>query len=126
VTVNRIRDFAIYIAIGLCLSLACIWFAFRDIDFKWLGLSFETSLVLGCTIGWSRSLWRQTAFWVGLGFFLAIHLTAFVVVVQRMSIWRAPLVGATFAIETCAAIALCEFVTARFEVRRGRRRNIHQ
>ena len=122
---SRLRDFAAYIAIGLCLGLACIWFAYHKVDSKWLVLAFETCLVFGCTIGWSRRLWRQPAFWVSLGFFLAIHLTGFVVVLQRISIWRAPWVGATFAIETSLAITLCEVAVAQVETRKRRRRKIH-
>jgi hypothetical protein len=111
VLANRVRDFAIYIAIGLCLGLLCVWFALDKIDVKWLSLTFETCLVFGCAIGALRRQWRVPVFWISLVVFFIVHLTAFVFVLQQVREWRAPIVGLMFVIETAAIMSLCELIT---------------
>jgi|SRR5579863_4747614 len=88
-TANRVRDFAVYIAIGLCVGLWCFWFAERDIDKKWLTLTLEAFLVFGSTIGSLKRLWRLSVFWIGIVVLLVDHLTAFGVVLRQISEWRA-------------------------------------
>jgi hypothetical protein len=121
VTAQRARDFAIYTAIGLGFGLLCISFAVRNIDVKWLTLSFETSLVFGWTIAALKRLWRIPIFWISLAFFLIVHLIAFVLVLREVHQWRAPIVGLTFTIEAGAVVTSCEFFSPSLGKRRKER-----
>jgi len=46
-----------YVIIALAVGAACIWCAYHDVDFKWLGLIFQTCLVFGSAISMAKRLW---------------------------------------------------------------------
>jgi len=69
-TANRMRDFALYIAISLLVGLSIMWLASHTDRssagkiFKWLGLAANTLIVFGYTIKFNRVLWKRRSFWV--------------------------------------------------------------
>lgn len=93
-TPNRIRDFALYIAIGLLVGLLAMWLAsYTDRSaaakiFKWLALAVNTLIVFGYTIKFNRVLWKHRSFWVTLFLLLFVHLFAFVVVLRLVDEFR--------------------------------------
>lgn len=125
-TVNRLRDYVLYVAVGLCFGCACVWRAYHDVDFRWIVLVFETCLVFGYTIARLRRLWRQSLFWVTLGFLFAIHSTVFGIAFRQVPRWRAPVVGFVFVMEIVAATPLFKVAITCLEARRRRRRIIRQ
>jgi len=108
VTISRLRDFAAYIAIGLCFAALCIWFAERDIDKKWLSLTFETCLVFGYVIGTLRRFWRQPIFWVGTALVFVIHVVTFGLILHQLREWRAPTVGYIGVLEMAGLTTVLE------------------
>ncbi len=92
------------VAIALALGAACIWFAERDVDVKWLSLVFETFVVFGYAIGTLRRFWRQPVFWFGVAAIFVIHTVAFALILRQVSQWRAPVVGLIAVIEAGAVV----------------------
>jgi hypothetical protein len=74
VSAARIRDFAVYIAVGVAFVLLIAWSVDRDIEFKWIGLVFETCLVFGCAVWDLKRYWRSLALWSALFLALVVHL----------------------------------------------------
>lgn len=110
---SRIRDFVLYVAIGLSLVLSVIFFAKRNLDVKWLGLMFVTCCVFGSTIGALKRFWRIPIFWITLGICFIAHLAGFVLVLRQVHQWRGATAGLIFVVETAALTALCELVAWR-------------
>jgi hypothetical protein len=86
---NRIRDFALYIAIGLLLGLSIMWLAFHSDRpgsevFKWPGLAVITAIVFGYTIKANRIFWKRGSFWGTISLLLFVHLCGFVTVLRRI------------------------------------------
>jgi hypothetical protein len=92
-TANRIRDFFLYIAIGLLVGLLAMWLAFHSSRsgsevLKWSGLAVNTAIVFGYTIKFNRVLWKRRSFWVILFLLLCVHLFAFVIVLRLVDEFR--------------------------------------
>jgi uncharacterized membrane protein YccC len=92
-TANRIRDFFLYIAIGLIVGLLAMWLAFHSSRsgsevFKWPGLAVNTAIVFGYTIKSNRVLWKRRSFWVTFFLLLCAHLFAFVIVLRLVDEFR--------------------------------------
>jgi len=93
-TANRIRDFALYIAIGLLVGLSTMWLASHTGRssagkiFKWLGLAANTLIVFGYTIKFNHVLWKRRSFWVTVFLMLFVHLFAFVIVLRLVDAFR--------------------------------------
>lgn len=122
---RRIIDFAAYIAIGLGFGLFSILFAYRDIDFKWVALSFETALVFGCLIAWQKRRWRVTAFWLVLTGILIAHLGLSVLLLRTIGKIRAVWVGLAFLVETSVLIESIDSLIPWF-LRLGIRKRDHR
>ncbi|MBZ5676748.1 MAG: hypothetical protein LAP61_21110 [Acidobacteriia bacterium] len=92
-TANRIRDFVLYIAIGLLVGLLAMWLAFHSDRsgsevFKWPGLAVNTAIVFGYAIKFNRILWKRRSFWMTLFLLLFVHLFAFVIVLRLVDDFR--------------------------------------
>ena len=92
-TPNRIRDFALYIAIGLVVGLSIMWLALHSDRwgsevFKWLALAVNTAIVFGYTIKFNRILWKRRSFRVTLFLLLCVHLFAFLNVLRLVDEFR--------------------------------------
>lgn len=92
-TAKRIRDFALYIAIGLLVGLSIMWLAFHSGRsgaevFKWPGVAVITAILFGCTIKFNRVLWKRRSFWMTLFLLLCVHLFAFVIVLRLVVEFR--------------------------------------
>jgi len=89
---NRLRDFSIYIAIGLLVA-AIAWIIAStglslNVITKWGGLAVNTAAVYGYFIADSRSYFRRLAFWVMTSVALSMHLVVFAVVLTHVSQWK--------------------------------------
>jgi hypothetical protein len=88
-TANRIRDFVLYIAIGLLVGLSIMWLAFHsdrsgsDV-FKWPGSAVITAIVFGYTIKENRTFWKRGSFWWTMTLLLFAHVCVFVTVLRRI------------------------------------------
>jgi hypothetical protein len=117
-TTARLGDFGTYVIIALAVAGATIWCADHDIDFKWLGLTFQTCLVFGCAISMAKRLWRFPLFWMTIAVLAAIHVALFVSVLSRVTDWRPVWFAILFPFETAAVITLCELALRRSRLRR--------
>jgi hypothetical protein len=117
-TIARLRDFGAYVIIALAFAGACIWCAYHDVDFKWLGLIFQTCLVFGCAISMAKRLWRFPLFWMTIAVLAAIHLAVFVSVLSRVAHWRPAWFAILFPVETTAVTVLSELALRRSRLRK--------
>jgi hypothetical protein len=89
---RRLRDFSLYIAIGMLIVVAAIGMAQNDISHKsfirWGGLTVNTSVLFGYFIADSRPLFGRLSFWVLTIALLLVHLTVFAIVLIRVSEWK--------------------------------------
>ena len=89
---NRVRDFSVYIAIGLLVA-ATAWIVAStnlnlDVITRWGGLAANTALVYGYFIADSRSFFGQRAFWAVTSVALAVHLIIFAIVLTHVAQWK--------------------------------------
>lgn len=75
-TLGRIRDFLLYVVVGVgtvaaVALLAVFTRTVPDRLFKWLGFAAMTALVFGDTIRTTRRRWGSLRFWLLLGAFFA-------------------------------------------------------
>lgn len=111
--VERVADFAAYIAVALVLALTVIAFAERDIDVKWLSLPLETGLVFGYVIAHQKRRWRLPRFWLLCFLLLVLHLGIFALVLIHIEKVRAFWVGGLFFVETSALNELLDRLPVR-------------
>jgi hypothetical protein len=122
---KRIADFAAYIIIGLAVGLTAFVFAICDIDAKWMALVFQTALVFGCLISWSRRLWKVPGFWLFVLASVIAHLVLMITIVHMTEKFRAFWVSATFVVEASILIYLADRFSQWF-LRRGSGGRRHQ
>lgn len=86
---------AFYVGIGLLVVVGIVGFEALHgvrgsfhIEARWAGLALWTPLIFGLVIRNLRKYWRLLTFWMALAALLAIHLLAFVVILQRYPEWR--------------------------------------
>jgi hypothetical protein len=90
---KRIRDFVIYIVIGLAVGLGTVWYAFHfkthntEALVKWIGFSGITAILFGYAIHAHRNFLRSAGFWMVMSLLLAVHLVGFIFVLRRTQRW---------------------------------------
>jgi hypothetical protein len=102
---SRVRDYTIYIGIGIGVFAFIGWLAthyagISKREFKWAILLLETPILFGYAIAGYRRCFVRPLFWVMILGLLAIHLTLFSIVLAHVN-WISPLwYGAIAPIET--------------------------
>jgi uncharacterized membrane protein len=90
--VHRLRDFALYIAIGLCVAIIAIGLVQTEIShdsfMRWGGLAVNTSVLFGYFIVDSRILFGRMPFWALTIVLLLVHVIVFTVVLMHVSEWK--------------------------------------
>ncbi len=123
-TLARVKDFILYIAIGVAAVGATVGWAYYqaktggqpDLPMKWLAFAAVTAIAFGYVIKAQRRNWRRPKLWVALGVLAVVHFAIGIYVVWRLSAFPLILLGALAAGEY-VAIALCleYLVPARHE-----------
>ncbi len=89
---SRVRDFALYILIGLVFGITAIVLGRSSISAKaanqWVSVIFFTSILYGTFIGLNRSLYRTRSFWILTVVLLSLHLAFFITMVAQVDQWR--------------------------------------
>ncbi|MDR3718929.1 MAG: hypothetical protein P4K98_09015 [Bryobacteraceae bacterium] len=117
---NRVRDYVVYIAIGLAAVAVLTLLAWNTSAgssrafFKWLGLAFSTAIVFGYAIQGARRDWNYGSLWTVIGLALAIHLVTFWWVLSRFDEWRLIWYVPTSLVEAVAIRAACTWAVGRF------------
>ena len=88
----RVRDFALYVAIGLTLVLLVVWGASHEISGdvvgRWGGLAVNTAILFGYTAKHHRASLKRGSFWFVISSLFILHLLLFVHVLQTFEGWR--------------------------------------
>lgn len=88
----RLRDFALYVAIGLFVAMVAIGVAQTDVShdafIRWGGLAVNTCVLFGYFIADSRPLFRRWSFWGLTIALLSLHTTVFCIVLTHVSQWK--------------------------------------
>ena len=85
------RDVLIIVPVVIGLLLLCAFFASsvsHEIYIRWGGLVLDTAVLFGLFINYSRQFFRQLQFWVLTAVLLAVHLTAFAIVLTHVEEWQ--------------------------------------
>jgi hypothetical protein len=92
ISLARLRDFAIYVAISAAVVSAALVTARSDIShealIRWGGLAVNTCVLFGYFIADSKRLFGRLLFWILTVCLLLAHLAAFGVVLHYVSEWR--------------------------------------
>jgi hypothetical protein len=99
---KRVRDYFIYIGIGIALVGFLIWSAGVDVSestIKWIGLAVETPILFGYAVADYRRSWKRPSFWLVIVGLLAVHLIGFAVVLAHVRSWGPLLFVACFPVE---------------------------
>lgn len=91
---SRVRDFAVYIAIGVVLVMGVLWCSWHNIGggdaiVRWGGLCAHSAIVFGFTISWRQKSERGIGFWLSLGGLAVLHSVLFALALLRAPEWRA-------------------------------------
>ena len=89
--ISRIRNLAIEIVVALGIVGIIVFLAARDpreskVALRWLGLSGWTALAFGIPIVQLRAHWREWLLWLSIAVLLALHLTFYILILQRISL----------------------------------------
>jgi len=93
-TLKRVCDLLLYVAIAVAFGFATIWVAGNSprgssgVIAKWFGLAANTLVVFGYTIRQLRPSWLRRSFWLILVALLSAHLLLFVSALGTMQTWR--------------------------------------
>jgi hypothetical protein len=89
---SRVRDFVLYIAIGLAFVGVLIVVAqmgvSQDVYIRWGGLALNTAILFGYFIADSRQFFRRWQFWALTAVLLSVHLAGFIVVLTHVAEWK--------------------------------------
>jgi peptidoglycan/LPS O-acetylase OafA/YrhL len=89
---SRVRDFVLYIVIGLAFVGVLIAVArssvSHDAFIKWGGLAFMTAVLFGYFISKSGQFLREWKFWALTAILLSVHLAAFAVILTHVDEWK--------------------------------------
>jgi len=94
VTTKRARDFALYIMIGIAFCVGVVWYSFAsngggaELIGKWVGLAGTTLILFGYTIRSHRRFIRQLSFWLVMLALLVVHLSVFIIVLEKVEHWK--------------------------------------
>lgn len=113
---HRVRDFFLYIVIGVAVVAVAILLGVHqaktgqpsDVPFKWIAFALNTAFVFGSSLKATRSWLRKPKLWALSAVFLLIHGTIGGLVVSRFEriplIWYVPVDAAeiTFFIQAMA------------------------
>jgi hypothetical protein len=105
VRANRVRDYVIYISIGLGLVVFIYWHAGRgpalsESDKNWMGLAFFTPTLFGYAVANYRRDWKRPRFWGIVLALLAVHLGAFSAIFATVNHFGALWYALAFPTET--------------------------
>lgn len=87
----RARDLLIIVPLVIGLLILCAFFASsvsHRVYIRWGGLALDTAVLFGLFINYSRQFFRQRQFWVLTAVLLAVHLTAFAIVLTHVEEWQ--------------------------------------
>lgn len=88
----RLRDFALYVAIGLCVAMTAIGVAQTDIShdafIRWGGLAVNTCVLFGYFIADSRRFFSRWSFWGLTIALLSLHIILFGIVLTHVGQWK--------------------------------------
>ena len=88
----RTRDFFLYVAIGIAVIAAILFFAHRPVNhdafIRWGGLAFNTVVLYGYFVANSRLFLRKWSFWAMTTIFLCMHLAAFGILLVHVDEWK--------------------------------------
>jgi hypothetical protein len=88
----RIRDFVLYLAIGIAFIVAIVFVSHRRFDhdafIRWGGLAVNTVALYGYFVANSRLSLRKWSFWAMITIFLCIHLAAFGMLLVHVDEWK--------------------------------------
>lgn len=90
-TRSRLKDFALYIAIGVIVVAVLLLAGGKwnhGAFIKWGGLALNTSGLFGLFILRSKPFLRKQAFWAFTVVCLALHLVGFAVLLVNVEEWR--------------------------------------
>jgi hypothetical protein len=93
-TLKRVRDFALYIAVGIVFSLGVVWYSFTsngsgtETIGKWVGLTGTTLILFGYAIRTHRRFISQVSFWLVILALLVVHLSVFIVILEKVEHWK--------------------------------------
>ena len=85
------REVLIIVAVLIGLLILCAFFASsvsHEVYIRWGGLALDTAVLFGLFINYSRQFFRQLQFWVLTAVLLAVHLTAFAIVLTHIAQWQ--------------------------------------
>lgn len=85
------RDVLVIVPVVIGIAALGILFAFsvsHEVYIRWGGLAFVTVVVFGLFINDSREFFRKSQFWVLTVLLLAVHLTAFGIVLTHIREWK--------------------------------------
>ena len=89
---SRVRDYVLYIAIAVAVGALAILIArtsiTQDALTRWGGLAINTAVLYGYFISDSRRFFRKWQFWGLTALLLAVHLTAFAIVLTHVEEWK--------------------------------------
>lgn len=107
---NRVRDFALYLVIGialLALIFAVAYFGVNgDLFIEWFSLAAFTLLLFGYFIADSRSLWKRSKFWVISSLCLLLHLVGFLALMHFVTFVKPIWFGMIGVIEMVVLLGL--------------------
>jgi|SRR6185312_13171853 cation transport ATPase len=113
---HRVRDFFLYIAIGVAFAALAIVLGVRqaktgqraDLAFKWIAFALNTACVFGTSIRATRPWLKKHKLWAVLAILLLLHGTIGALVISRLEriplIWYVPVDAAEIAFLTQAII----------------------
>jgi len=120
ITGERIRDFVIYVLIGVGVVAFIMVLAFNRDFFhpeqiaRWGGLVLYTPVIFGAVIQQHRQFWKQAAFWVTIAILLLLHIAAFSMLLQRVQEWRIVWYGLAGVFEGPAMMFVCGRAARKF------------
>lgn len=90
---TKIKDYAIYIAVGILIVVVITSLAYYEakgghtsgLPIKWLGFAIMTALVFGNIIRYAGALRRVPRFWIFLGVFSITHVVFGILILSRIT-----------------------------------------
>lgn len=93
-TAKRVRDFALYILIGLAIAVGGVWYGYATVGSdrgwvsKWLGLTIITLILFGYTIKEHKRFISRLSFWLVFLALLVVHLSIFTTILLNVGEWK--------------------------------------